>query len=78
MCDEVRLQRSLLQKIYQTIELTLVVEEIQTVIKKAKYRVTVIGRDYYSWQYDNEKGNGMDGYAGAFGRSMDRFQICPN
>lgn len=46
--------------------------------KKAKYRVAVIGRDYYSWQYDNEKGNGMDGYAGAFGRSMDRFQICPN
>ena len=46
--------------------------------KKAKYRVAVIGRDYYSWQYDNEKGNGMDGYAGAFGKSMDRFQICPN
>lgn len=46
--------------------------------KKAKYRVAVIGKDYYSWQYDNEKGNGMDGYAGAFGRSMDRFQICPN
>nr|DAR20328.1 MAG TPA: hypothetical protein [Caudoviricetes sp.] len=43
----------------------MVVEEIQTVIKKAKYRVAV-------------KGNGMDGYAGAFGRLMDRFQICPN
>lgn len=44
--------------------------------QKAQYRVAVIGKDYYSWQYDEEKGNGMDGYAGCFGKAIDRFQIC--
>ena len=44
--------------------------------QKAQYRVAPIGRDYYSWQYDNETGKGMDGYAGCFGKSIDRFQIC--
>lgn len=43
--------------------------------KKAKYRVAPIGRDYYSWQYDNEKTNGCDGYAGAQDVSIGRFQI---
>lgn len=43
--------------------------------KKAKYRVAPIGRDYFSWQYDNEKTNGCDGYAGAQGVSIGRFQI---
>lgn len=43
--------------------------------KKAKYRVAPIGRDYYSWQYDNENTNGCDGYAGAAGVSIGKFQI---
>lgn len=38
--------------------------------KKAKYKV-----NNYSWQYDNEKGRGQDGYAGAFGVSATKFQI---
>lgn len=43
--------------------------------KKAKYRVAPIGGNYYSWQTDNDKGNGMDGYAGAFGKSFGKFQL---
>lgn len=43
--------------------------------KRAKYRVSALGRNYYSWQYDNETGSGQDGYAGAFGRAIDRFQL---
>lgn len=43
--------------------------------KKAKYRLAPIGRDYYSWQTDNDKGNGMDGYAGNFGTSFGKFQL---
>ena len=42
---------------------------------KAKYRVSPVNANYYSYQYDNEKGNGQDGYAGAFGKSIDRVQI---
>lgn len=38
--------------------------------KKAKYRV-----NNYSWQYDNEKTNGQDGYAGLFGTNITKFQI---
>lgn len=38
--------------------------------KKAKYKV-----NSYDWQYDNEKGNGQDGYAGAFGVNATKFQI---
>ncbi len=38
--------------------------------KKAKYKV-----NDYSWQYDNEKKNGQDGYAGKFGVSATKFQI---
>ncbi len=38
--------------------------------KKAKYKV-----NNYSWQYDNEKRNGQDGYAGAFGVNATKFQI---
>lgn len=43
--------------------------------RKAKYRVAPIGRDYYPWQYDNEKTNGQDGYAGRFGREVSKVQI---
>ena len=42
---------------------------------KAKYRVSPLKGNYYSYQYDNEKSNGQDGYAGDFGKSIDRLQI---
>lgn len=42
---------------------------------KAKYHVSPVGCNYYSNQYDNERINGQDGYAGAFGKSIDRVQI---
>jgi len=43
---------------------------------KAKYRVSPIGStSYYSYQYDNEKSNKQDGYAGAIGKSIDKFEI---
>lgn len=38
--------------------------------KKAKYKV-----NNYSWQYDNEKRKGQDGYAGVFGVNATKFQI---
>ena len=38
--------------------------------KKAKYKV-----NNYPWQYDNEKNNGQDGYAGVFGVNATKFQI---
>lgn len=43
--------------------------------RKAKYRVAPVGKDYYSWQYDNEKTNGQDGYAGLFGREIGKLQL---
>ena len=42
---------------------------------KAKYRVSPLKDSYYSYQYDNEKSNGQDGYAGDFGKAIDRLQI---
>lgn len=44
-------------------------------IKKAKYRVSPLKGNYWSWQYDNEKDDSQDGYAGKYGQSIDRFQI---
>lgn len=38
--------------------------------KKAKYKV-----NNYSWQYDNEKKNGQDGYAGVKNVNVTKFQI---
>lgn len=38
--------------------------------KKAKYKV-----NNYPYQYDNEKTNGQDGYAGVMGVSATKFQI---
>lgn len=38
--------------------------------KKAKYKV-----NNYPWQYDNEKTNGQDGYAGVKGVVATKFQI---
>lgn len=44
--------------------------------REAKYRVSTIGNsNYYGWQLDDSKKNGMDGYAGAFGKVIDKLQI---
>ena len=43
--------------------------------QKAQYRVAPIGGGYYPWQFDNEVGNGQDGYAGCFGIAFDKFQL---
>ena len=42
---------------------------------KAKYRVSALNNNYYDFQFDNEKSNNQDGYAGSFGKSIDRIQI---
>lgn len=44
--------------------------------KKAVYRVAPTGGGYYPYQHDNERGGGQDGYAGLFGRSIQKLQIC--
>lgn len=47
--------------------------------REAKYRISPIGSTgYYDWQLDDtvNKSKGMDGYAGAFGKAIDKFQIC--
>ena len=44
--------------------------------QKAQYRISPLNGAYYDWQYDNETGNGQDGYAGCFGVAMDRLQLC--
>lgn len=43
--------------------------------KKAKYRIAPVNGSYYSWQYDNERTNGQDGYAGMFGKSIGKVQV---
>lgn len=43
--------------------------------KAASYRVSPKGGNYYPVQTDNLIGRGMDGYAGSFGKEIDRFQI---
>ena len=43
--------------------------------QKAQYRVSPLNGNYWPWQYDNETGGGQDGYAGAFGYAMDKFQL---
>lgn len=44
--------------------------------RKAKYRISPFGSEkYYSWQLDDSTKDGMDGYAGAFGREIDKIQI---
>lgn len=43
--------------------------------QKAKYRVAPLGGAYYSWQFDDEKSNGQDGYAGVFGREIGKVQV---
>lgn len=43
--------------------------------KVARYRVSSLNCGYYSWQIDNNKSQQMDGYAGSFGKVIDRIQI---
>lgn len=44
--------------------------------KKAKYRVSVLSTpNYFSDQIDDEKSRTMDGYAGCFGKAIDKLQI---
>lgn len=43
--------------------------------QKAQYRVSPLNGGYWPWQYDNETGGGQDGYAGVFGRTIDKFQL---
>ena len=44
--------------------------------QKAQYRVSSLRtHGFYSWQFDTETGKGMDGYAGALGVEIDKFQL---
>lgn len=43
--------------------------------QKAQYRVAPLTKGFYPWQFNNEKANGQDGYAGTFGKYIDRFQL---
>ena len=43
--------------------------------KYAYYRVSTTVNDYFPYQTDNERNDGQDGYAGIYGRKVDRFQI---
>lgn len=43
--------------------------------QKAQYRVSPLNGNYWPWQFDNETGNGQDGFAGCFGQAIDRFQL---
>ena len=42
---------------------------------RAKYRVSPLGGAYYPWQYDTETTGDQDGYAGEFGKGIDRLQV---
>lgn len=46
--------------------------------QEAKYRISPIGSTgYYDWQIDDivNSAKGMDGYAGAFGKAIDKIQV---
>ena len=44
--------------------------------REAKYRISPFGSEkYYSWQLDDSTKDGMDGYAGAYGKEIDKIQI---
>lgn len=42
---------------------------------RAKYRVSPTNGSFYDYQFDNEKTNGQDGYAGYPGKTIDQFQL---
>lgn len=49
------------------------------IYREAKYRVSPIGStSYYGWQIDDlvSKAQSMDGYAGVFGKAIDKLQVC--
>lgn len=56
-------------------EVEIVYETFAGVSKKAKYRVAPVGKNYYPWQYNNETGNGQDGYAGTARVPIGKIQI---
>lgn len=56
--------------IIDTIEVCYNTHDTIRPYKKAKYKV-----NDYNWQYDNEKTNNQDGYAGVLGVSATKFQI---
>ena len=42
----------------------------------AKYQVSPMGTTgYYAWQIDDNTTNGMDGYAGSFGKAIDKLKL---
>lgn len=42
----------------------------------AKYQVSPMGTtSYYGWQIDDNTTNGMDGYAGSFGKAIDKLKL---
>ena len=41
----------------------------------AKYRVSPVNKNFYDYQIDGNTGSGMDGYAGASGKAIDRFEL---
>lgn len=43
--------------------------------KYVRYRVSPVNGNYYPYQRDNDKGGGMDGYSGSFGKAIDRVQV---
>lgn len=49
--------------------------EITGAGERAQYRVSPVRKGYYPWQYNLETSNGQDGYAGAYGVPIDRFQL---
>ena len=42
---------------------------------RAAYRVHIAGGGWLNWQYDTETSNGQDGYAGIFGRAIDKIEV---
>ena len=43
---------------------------------REQYRVSPVGKTYYSYQYDTETTGDQDGYAGDYGTTIDRLQIA--
>lgn len=43
--------------------------------QKAQYQVSPVNQNYYDWQYDDEVDAGQDGYAGEYGKPIDRIRL---
>lgn len=60
-------------KIYYT---TPEAQKKKNIVKYAKYKVSPTNSStFYDWQTDTSTSNGQDGYAGAFGITMDKIYI---